>query len=97
MARKLMKITNSVELLDWAKSVMDVESDYMVSKLTGISTQTLSGVRTGNRDFSDYTALKLLLVCEHSNPLETMAILEANKAEKQGHEDRAKLWRQAVA
>ena len=49
------------------------------------------------KDFSDHTALKLLLVGEHPEPLETMAILEAFKAEKAGEEERAKLWRKSVA
>jgi|TARA_Y100000782_G_scaffold49352_1_gene55149 hypothetical protein len=92
-----MKITNSIELLDWFKSVADIDSDYMVSKLTGISKQHISAVRTEKRCFSDHTALKLLLVGEHPEPLETMAILEAYKAEKAGEEERAKLWRKCVA
>lgn len=92
-----MKITTSIELLDWFKSVVDIDSDYMVSKLTGIPKQTLSTVRTGNSEFSDYTALKLLLVGEHPEPLKGMALLEAHKAERKGNEEQAKLWRKSVA
>jgi hypothetical protein len=92
-----MNITTSIELLDWFKSVADIDSDYMVSKLTGISKQHISAVRNEKKDFSDHTALKLLLVGEHPQPLETMAILEAFKAEKAGEEERAKLWRKSVA
>jgi hypothetical protein len=92
-----MKITNSVELLDWFKSVADIESDYMVSKLTGIAKQALSHARTGEREFSEHTALKLLLVGEHPEPLNILALMEANKAEKLGKTDLANLWRKSVA
>ncbi|AVJ51866.1 hypothetical protein [Pseudoalteromonas phage Cr39582] len=92
-----MKITTSLELLDWFKSVADIDSDYMVSKLTGVSKQHLSSVRNEKKDFSDHTALKLLLVGEHPEPLQAMALLEAHKAEKNGEEERAKLWRKSVA
>ncbi|KPM82661.1 hypothetical protein AOG27_15245 [Pseudoalteromonas lipolytica] len=92
-----MKITSSLELLDWFKSVADIDSDYMVSKLTGIPKQTLSTVRTKNAEFSDLTALKLLLVGEHPQPLETMALLEAYKAERKGNESDAEIWRKSVA
>lgn len=97
MMRKLMKITNSIELLDWFKNAIDVESDYMAGKLTGIGTNTLSAVRTGKREFSELNALKLLLVGEHPEPLEIMAILEAHKAESRGDEEAAKIWRKSVA
>jgi len=92
-----MEITTSLELLDWFKSTADIESDYMVSKLTGISKQAVSGVRTGNAEFSDNTALKLLLVAEHEEPLKTMALLEAYKAERKGNDEQAKMWRKSVA
>lgn len=92
-----MKITNSVELLDWFRSVADIDSDYMVSKLTGISKQALSYARTGEREFSEHTALKLLLVGEHPEPLNILALMEANKAEKLGKTDLANLWRKSVA
>ncbi|MEZ7278665.1 hypothetical protein [Pseudoalteromonas sp. 68 DY56-GL68] len=95
--RKRMEIRTSLELLDWFKSVADVDSDYMVSKLTGIPKQTLSTVRTKNAEFSDLTALKLLLVGEHPEPLETMALLEAYKAERKGNEADAEIWRKSVA
>ncbi|NKC18658.1 hypothetical protein CWC29_007340 [Pseudoalteromonas sp. S4498] len=92
-----MKITNSIELLDWFKAAIDVESDYMVAKLTGLTTQSVSAVRNGKNEFSEYTALKLLLVGDHPEALETMAILQAFKAEKNGDEEAAKFWRQSVA
>ena len=92
-----MKITNSIELLDWFKTSIDVDSDYMVAKLTGLRTQTLSQIRTGKREFSELNALKLLLVGEHPDPLEIMAILEAHKAESRGDEEAAKIWRKSVA
>ena len=92
-----MKITNSIELLDWFKSAIDVESDYMVAKLTGLTTQSVSAVRNGKNEFSELTALKLLLVGEHPEPLETMAVLQAYKAESRGDEEAAKIWRKSVA
>ena len=94
---KRMKITTSLELLDWFKTVADIDSDYMVSKLTGISKQVISSVRTGEREFKDLTALKLLLVAEHPEPLETMALLEAYKAERRGNDADAEIWRKSVA
>ncbi|CAM3892873.1 MULTISPECIES: hypothetical protein [Pseudoalteromonas] len=97
MMRKLMKIANSIELLDWFKTVIDVESDYMVAKLTGISANTLSHVRTGNREFSELNALKLLLVGDHPEALETVAIIEAHKAKLRGDDEAAKLWEDSVA
>ncbi|WP_462172005.1 hypothetical protein [Pseudoalteromonas xiamenensis] len=92
-----MKIANSIELLDWFKSAIDVESDYMVGKLTGIGSNTLSHVRTGKREFSELNALKLLLVGEHPNPLETVAILEEHKARLRGDDEAADLWKKSVA
>lgn len=92
-----MKITNSIELLDWFKTTAGIDSDYMVSKLTGISKQAVSTVRTGKGEFKDHTSLKLLLVAEHPNPLETMALLEAFKAESKGDEELAGIWRKSVA
>lgn len=92
-----MKITTSLELLEWFKTTADIDSDYMVSKLTGIPKQTLSTIRTGSSEFSDFTALKLLLVGGHPEPLETMALLEAFKAERKGNDEDAKIWRKSVA
>lgn len=92
-----MKITNSLELLEWFKSTADIDSDYMVSKLTGISKQAVSNVRTGKSEFKDYTSLKLLLIAGHPNPLETMALLEGFKAESKGDSELAEIWRKSVA
>lgn len=92
-----MKITNSFQLLEWFKSTADIDSDYMVSKLTGISKQTLSHVRTGDRDFSEHICLQLLLIAEHPEPLKTLALIEANKAEKKGKTELAELWRKSAA
>ncbi|MCP4060347.1 MAG: hypothetical protein GY738_24255 [Pseudoalteromonas sp.] len=92
-----MKITNSLELLEWFKSTAAIDSDYMISKLTGISKQAISNVRTGEREFADYTALKLLLIAEHPEPLKTMALLESFKAERKGDEESAKMWRTSAA
>lgn len=92
-----MKISNSLELLDWFKSTADIDSDYMVSKLTGISKQTLSSIRTGDREFSEHFSLQLLLVGEHPEPLKTLALIEAGKAEKKGKPEIAKLWRKSAA
>ena len=92
-----MKITNSLELLEWFKSVADIDSDYMVGKVTGISKQTLSHVRQDRRDFSEHICLQLLLIADHPEPLKTLALIEANKAEKQGKPELAKLWRKSAA
>ena len=92
-----MKITNSFELLEWFKSTADIDSDYMVSKLTGISKQTLSHVRTGDRDFSETISLQLLLIADHPEPLKTLALIEADKAEKKGKTEVAKMWRKSAA
>lgn len=92
-----MKISNSLELLDWFRDTADIDSDYMVGKLTGISKQTLSHVRTGDRDFSEHICLQLLLIADHPEPLKTLALIEANKAEKKGKLELAKLWRKSAA
>ncbi|WP_417437551.1 hypothetical protein [Idiomarina abyssalis] len=92
-----MKITNSLELLEWFKSTAEIDSDYMVSKLTGIAKQALSYVRTGEREFSEHISLQLLLIADHPEPLKTLALIEANKAEKQGKPELAKLWRKSAA
>ncbi|ASD67044.1 hypothetical protein [Pseudoalteromonas piscicida] len=97
MTRKLMKITNSIELLDWFKTAIDVDSDYMAAKLLCITTQNVSSVRTGKSEFSELTCLKILLVGDHPEPLETMAIIQAHKAESRGDEEAAKIWRKSVA
>jgi|TARA_B100001063_G_scaffold48759_1_gene42670 hypothetical protein len=92
-----MKISNSIELLDWFKTAAAVESDYMVYKLTGISKQKLSHVRSGGREFSEHVALKLLLVGEHPEPLKTLAFIESRKAELRGDKDLAELWKKSAA
>lgn len=92
-----MKISNSLELLDWFKSIADIDSDYMVWKLTGISKQTLSSVRTGHREFSEHISLQLLLIADHPEPLKTLALIEAGKAELKGKPELAKLWRRSAA
>ncbi|KPH92356.1 hypothetical protein AMS57_02200 [Pseudoalteromonas undina] len=92
-----MKISNSLELLDWFRDTADIDSDYMVGKLTGISKQTLSSIRTGEREFSERFSLQLLLIAEHPEPLKTLALIEANKAEKKGNTEVAKLWRKSAA
>jgi len=92
-----MKITTSLELLDWFKSVADIDSDYMVWKLTGIAKQTLSSIRTGEREFAEHISLQLLLIADHPEPLKTLALIEANKAEKKGKTEIAKLWRKSAA
>lgn len=94
---KRMKISSSLELLDWFKTVAELDSDYMVYKITGISKQAISIVRNGKGEFKDLTALKLLLVGEHPEPLETMALLEAYKAERKGNNEDAEIWRKSVA
>ncbi|MBQ4860335.1 hypothetical protein J8L98_01350 [Pseudoalteromonas sp. MMG013] len=92
-----MKMTNSIELLDWFKHIADIESDYMASKLLGISKQMVSAVRNGDRDFSEYYTLHILVVGEHPKPLKTMALLESYKAERHGDEKAAKIWREQAA
>ena len=92
-----MKITNSLELLDWFKTTAAIDSDYMVWKLTGIAKQTLSYIRTGEREFAEHISLQLLLIAGHPEPLKTLALIEANKAEKKGNKDIAKLWRDSAA
>ena len=92
-----MKISNSLELLDWFRDTADIDSDYMVGKLTGISKQTLSSIRTGEREFSERFSLQLLLIAEHPEPLKTLALIEANKAVKKGNTEVAKLWRKSAA
>tara|TARA_B100000700_G_scaffold23245_1_gene22495 strand:- start:4746 stop:5039 length:294 start_codon:yes stop_codon:yes gene_type:complete len=97
MSRKVEKITSSVELLDWFKSVADIGSDYMAAKLLCISKQMISEVRNGNREFSDDKILVILVTGEHPEPLKALAYLEACKAERRGDSKLAKIWRSQAA
>ncbi|WP_105180553.1 hypothetical protein [Pseudoalteromonas sp. T1lg21] len=92
-----MKIRNSIELLDWFKATVDIESDYMTAKLLGISKQAVSKIRVGNREFSEDNALMIATIGKHPDPFKVVAAIEVAKAEKAGDEERAKLWRQYVA
>ena len=97
MVTKLMKITNSIELLDWFKSAVDIETDYMCAQFTGMTRQGISKIRNGKTDFSDTFSLKLLTIGGHPEPLKALALLEANKAESKGDENTAKIWRHHAA
>lgn len=92
-----MKISNSVELLDWFKKTVDVESDYMIAKLLGLSKQGISSIRNGRNEFSDYNALEIANIGQHPDPLKVVAAIEAARAERAGNEQQAKLWRQYAA
>jgi len=92
-----MKISNSIELLDWFKDTVDIDSDYMTAKLLGISKQAVSQIRKGEREFSDFNALMIATIGKHPEPLKVVAAIEATKEERAGNEKRAKLWRQYVA
>jgi len=95
--RKVMKISNSIELLDWFKTTVDIDSDYMTAKLLGISKQGISNVRNGRNEFSDFHALMIANIGKHPEPLKIVAAIEATKEEKAGNEERAKLWREYAA
>lgn len=95
--RKLMKISNSIDLLDWFKATVDVESDYMVAKLTGKTTQYISQVRCGRSEFGDFYALELACIAKHPDPMKVVASIQACKAEKQGKHEEAKKWREYAA
>lgn len=92
-----MKITTSLELLDWFKTVADIDSAYMAAKITGISKQMISDVRKEKSDFSPHTIMQLLVIADHPQPLETLAVIEANKAKKRGDEKLETIWRSQVA
>lgn len=92
-----MKISNSVELLDWFKETVDIESDYMVAKLLGMSKQSVNHVRKGRNEFRDYNVLEMANIGKHPDPLKVVAAIEAARAERSGNEQQAKLWRQYAA
>lgn len=92
-----MKISNSIELLDWFRDTVDIDSDYMTAKLLGISKQAISKIRQGINEFSEDNALMIATIGKHPEPLKVVAAIEVAKAEKAGDEERAKLWRQYVA
>ncbi|MCG7544077.1 hypothetical protein MHM93_07770 [Pseudoalteromonas sp. MM17-2] len=72
MSIKVEKITTSAELLDWFKSVADIDSDYMAAKLLCMSRQMLSEVRNGKVEFSDDKILVILVTGEHPEPLKAI-------------------------
>ena len=92
-----MKISNSIELLDWFKTTVDIDSDYMTAKLLGISKQAISKIRQGINEFSEDNTLMIATIGKHPDPLKVVAAIEVAKAEKVGDVERAKLWRQYVA
>lgn len=92
-----MKISNSIELLDWFKESVDIDSDYSVAKLTGMSKQSISKIRRGLNEFSDFKALELAVLGKHPEPLKIVAAIEAAREERAGNLEKAKMWREYAA
>tara|TARA_B100000700_G_scaffold37798_1_gene37469 strand:+ start:10994 stop:11272 length:279 start_codon:yes stop_codon:yes gene_type:complete len=92
-----MKISNSIELLDWFKESVNIDSDYSIAKLLGFSRQYVSQIRNGKIEFSDFKALELAVLAKHPEPLKVVAAIEAAKEERAGNLDKAKLWREQAA
>jgi hypothetical protein len=92
-----MEITTSINVLDWFRDTVGIESDYKLGQLTGIASSHLSDIRAGRKELSDTNTLMLLMIGECKEPLKILAVVEANKAEKRGNDKRAKIWRDAVA
>ncbi|QFU04864.1 hypothetical protein FIU82_07535 [Pseudoalteromonas sp. THAF3] len=92
-----MKISNSIELLDWFKESVDIDSDYSLAKLLGFSRQYISKVRNGRAVFSDFKALELAILGKHPEPLKVVAAIEAEREERAGNHEKAKIWREQAA
>jgi plasmid maintenance system antidote protein VapI len=79
-------------LLDEIKEIKGLQSDYALSKLLGVRTQTITNYRTGRTQMNDEMALKATRVIGRP-PAPLFAQLAAERA---GDTEVAKVWSEAA-
>jgi transcriptional regulator with XRE-family HTH domain len=77
-----------VALLDRAKRIAGVESDYALAKVSGIGNRTISNYRTG-RSAPDARALIVLCALSGDDPEHVAACIQAIRA---SNDDEVGLW-----
>jgi hypothetical protein len=80
------------EWLDRAKSRAGIETDYRLSKLAGITTQAISGYRSGVRMPDDSVILKICAL-SGDDPEHVAACIQSMRA---ANDDAADLWRRVA-
>lgn len=83
----------TAEILDLAKTRLGISSDYALSKKLGVTTQAVSGWRSGARLPDSLTALRLGELVSNS-PASVLADIERERAERAGRQDQASAWRE---
>ena len=81
----------TLDYISAIKKKHNVTSDYAVAKLIGITPQKMSGYATGDALPGTLNCMKIAEVLE-VNPLQVLADIEIERAEKQGKEDVAREW-----
>ena len=81
-----MKTT--IEYLDIAKKMLEIESDYELARQLDLGRSSISGYRKGKNTFDDYTALKIARVLK----IDPMEVIAAANAERAKSEEEKKDW-----
>lgn len=85
----------TAELLDQARQVAGLPSDYALAKVLGVTTQLVSNWRHGRKYPSSFALFKLALLARR-DPAEVTAELETERAERAGDMDQAGAWRELM-
>lgn len=85
----------TAELLDQARQVAGLPSDYAIAKLVGVSSQVVSDWRHGRKYPAAFALFKLALLARR-DPAEVTAELETERAERAGDMDQAGAWRELM-
>lgn len=83
-------MTSAANLIDKVKKAQNWTSDYQCAKGLGITTQAISKIRAGGGIGNDL-AWKIAEIL-NEEPAAIIAEAEAERAEKAGDMERAKLW-----
>jgi predicted transcriptional regulator len=78
-------------LLDWIKERHRLPSDYALSKLLGVKTQTVSSYRTGRTFFDVEMAFRVAELLE-LDPAQVIAWIETERAERAARAADAARW-----
>lgn len=83
------------KLLDQARAVSGLPSDYAIGKLFGVSSQAVSDWRHGRKYPGSLILFKLCILAK-LEPAQVTAEIEAERAEKAGQVDQAGAWREVL-
>lgn len=82
---------NCLQLINKAKTKLGVDSDYALAQKLGIARSSISNYRKGITLFDTIACVKVAHVLG-VQPLEVIALVEIERAEKQGKNPTLKFW-----